>query len=53
MPTEPFTNTAVYYKMLSLHGLDSTIPLATKFVGVFDGGSIANVGSLQEAAHDR
>jgi len=36
--------------MLPLRG---PTPLLQNAVGVFDGGSIANVGSLQEAAHDR
>ena len=41
MPTKPFTNTALYYKML----LESEpTPLATKCFGGFDGGLKANVG---------
>ena len=41
MPTKPFTNTALCYKML----LESEPnPLATKCFGGFDGGSKANVG---------
>ena len=41
VPTKPFTNTALYYKML----LESEPPpLPTKCFGGFDGGSKANVG---------
>ena len=41
VPTKPFTNTALYYKMT----LESEpTPLATKWVGGFYGGSKANVG---------
>ena len=41
VPTKPFTNTALYYKMR----LESEpTPLATKCFGGFDGGSKANVG---------
>ena len=41
VPTKPFTNTALYYKMT----LESEpTPLATKWVGGFYGGSKANIG---------
>jgi len=41
VPTQPFTNTALYYKML----LESEpTPPATFFFVFFDGGSKANVG---------
>ena len=41
MPTKPFTDTALYYKMM----LESEpTPLATKCLGGFYGGSKANVG---------
>ena len=41
VPTKPFTNTALYYKMM----LESEpTPLATKWCGVFNDGSQANVG---------
>ena len=41
VPTKPFTKTALYYKMT----LESEpTPLATKWVGGFNGGSKANVG---------
>ena len=41
VPTQPFTNTALYYKML----LESEpTPLLQNVLGVFDGGSRANVG---------
>ena len=41
VPTKPFTNTALYYKMM----LESEpTPLATKWFGVFYDGSKANVG---------
>ena len=41
VPTKPFTNTALYYKMM----LESEpTPLATKWFGGFYGGSKANVG---------
>ena len=41
VPTKPFTNTALYYKMM----LESEpTPLATKWFGCFYDGSKANVG---------
>ena len=41
VPTKPFTNTALYYKMM----LESEpTPLATKWFGGFYDGSKANVG---------
>ena len=41
MPTKPFTNTALYYKII----LESEpTPLATKWFGGFYDGSKANVG---------
>ena len=41
VPTKPFTNTALYYKMMFE---SEPTPLATKCLGGFYGGSKANVG---------
>ena len=47
MPTKPFTNTALYYKMM----LESEpTPLATKWFGGFYDGSKANVGHYKMVA---
>ena len=41
VPTKPFTNTALYYKMMFE---SEPTPLATKWFGFFYDGSKANVG---------
>ena len=46
VPIKLFTGTASYYKILPLRG---PTPLLQNAVGVFDGGSITKVGSLQNA----
>ena len=46
VPTKPFTNTALYYKMMFE---SEPTPLATKCLGGFYGGSKANVGHYKMA----